>query len=315
MARQPTDLPERDEDLLYLGSRGSPLALAQASEVARALMAASGGMLDAPELCIITTSGDTIQDRPLADAGGKGLFIKEIDEALLAGEIDFAVHSMKDLPAELAAGIVIAAVLPREDPRDVLIGAASIAALPQGGQLGTSSLRRASQVKYRRPDIRIVNLRGNVQTRIRKIEEGQADATLLALAGLRRLGLGEAGGTVLSTDEMLPAVAQGAIAIACRADDAHIRGLLGPLTHRPSERAVAAERALLAALEGSCRTPIAALAECEQGTISLRAAIFSPDGGVRYDATRSGSESEAEAMGRDAGDELRKRAGPGFFAP
>ena len=312
MARQP-DFDDRNDDLIYLGSRGSPLALAQASEVARSLIAASGGMMDPPELRIITTSGDAIQDRPLSQAGGKGLFTKEIDEALLSGEIDLAVHSMKDLPTNLPPGIIIAAVLPREDPRDVLIGADSIAGLPPNARLGSSSLRRAAQVLQRRPDVKIVNLRGNVQTRLGKIEAGEADATLLALAGLHRLGLDEAGGVVLSTDDMLPAVAQGAIAIACRAADPAMVATLGTLTHNPTERAVAAERALLAALEGSCRTPIAALAEWNDGALSLRASIFSPDGKVRYDTTREGSDTDAERMGRDAGEELRKRAGPGFF--
>lgn len=313
MARQP-DFEERNDDLTYLGSRGSPLALAQASEVARSLIAASGGMMEAPELRIIATSGDAIQDRPLSEAGGKGLFTKEIDEALLSGEIDLAVHSMKDLPTDLPAGILIAAVLPREDPRDVLIGAPSLADLPPGARLGSSSLRRAAQILHRRPDVKIVNLRGNVQTRLRKIEAGEADATLLALAGLRRLGLGDAGGVVLGIDDMLPAVAQGAIAVACRADDPGMAASLGTLTHKPTARAVAAERALLAALEGSCRTPIAALAEWADGELLLRAAIFSPDGKVRYDTTRAGADTDAERMGRDAGEELRKRAGPGFFS-
>ena len=312
MVRQP-EFEERNEDLIYLGSRGSPLALAQATEVAQSLMAATGGMMEPPELRIINTSGDAIQDRPLADAGGKGLFTKEIDEALLGGHIDLAVHSMKDLPTELPDGIVIAAVLPREDPRDVLIGAASIAGLPRGARVGTSSLRRASQVLHQRPDVQIVNLRGNVQTRLRKIDEGQADATLLALAGLHRLGLDDAGGTVLSAAEMLPAVAQGAIAVACRAADPSMLATLGILMHKATERAVAAERALLAALEGSCRTPIAALAEWNDGRVSLRGAIFSPDGKTRYDTTREGADADADAMGRDAGEELRKRAGPGFF--
>ena len=274
---------------IYLGSRGSPLALAQATEVAQSLMAATGGMMEPPELRIINTSGDAIQDRPLADAGGKGLFTKEIDEALLGGHIDLAVHSMKDLPTMLPDGIVIAAVLPREDPRDVLIGAASIAGLPRGARVGTSSLRRASQVLHQRPDVQIVNLRGNVQTRLRKIDEGQADATLLALAGLHRLGLDDAGGTVLSAAEMLPAVAQGAIAVACRAADPSMLATLGILMHKATERAVAAERALLAALEGSCRTPIAALAEWNDGRVSLRGAIFSPDGKTDRKSTRLNS--------------------------
>ena len=277
------------------------------------LVAASGGMFTPPDLLVIKTSGDLIQDRPLAEAGGKGLFTKEIDEALFGEHADIAVHSMKDLPTELPEGIVIGAVLAREDPRDVLIGAASIAELPKCSRLGTSSLRRAAQVRSRRPDVSIVSLRGNVQTRIQKIQDGAAEATLLALAGLNRLRLDTSAYAVLDVGEMLPAAAQGAIAITCRADDAATLRMLQIINHANSERAVAAERALLAALEGSCRTPIAALAEIEDGVLTLRAAVLAPDGSKRYDAERRGSDKDAEVMGRDAGEELRRRAGPNFF--
>lgn len=303
-----------DSDRLTIGTRGSPLALAQAKEVAMTLVAASAGMLAAPDLLVIKTSGDQIQDRPLAEAGGKGLFTKEIDEALLGHYADIAVHSMKDLPTELPDGIVVGAVLPRQDPRDVLIGAESIAALPKCARLGTSSLRRAAQVRGRRPDVTIVGLRGNVQTRIKKINEGAAEATLLALAGLNRLSIDASAYAVLDPAEMLPAVAQGAIAITCRADDSAARGMLQRVSHAASERATAAERALLAALEGSCRTPIAALAEIDgDGVLTLRAAVLAPDGSKRHDAERRGSDKDADAMGRDAGEELRRRAGPNFF--
>jgi hydroxymethylbilane synthase len=312
----PDDIDNADG--LALATRGSPLALAQAKEVAMTLVAASAGMFAPPDLLVIKTSGDRIQDRPLADAGGpgsgKGLFTKEIDEALLARQADVAVHSMKDLPTELADGIVVGAVLPREDPRDVLIGAASIAALPKGARLGTSSLRRSAQVRSRRPDIAIVPLRGNVQTRITKLKDGAADATLLALAGLNRLRIDTTAFAVLKPSEMLPAVAQGAIAVTCRADDSYCRSLLARIGHAPSERATAAERALLAALEGSCRTPIAALAEIADDVLTLRAAVLAPDGSKRHDAERKGPVSDAEKMGQDAGAELRRTAGPGFFA-
>ncbi|MBM3508105.1 MAG: hydroxymethylbilane synthase [Alphaproteobacteria bacterium] len=302
-----------NSDALVMGTRGSPLALAQAKEVAMTLVAASAGMFAPPDLLVIKTTGDKIQDRPLADAGGKGLFTKEIDAALLAGHVDIAVHSMKDLPTELPDNIVVGAVLPREDPRDVLIGAKSIAALPKGARLGTSSLRRGAQVRGKRPDVEVVQLRGNVQTRIKKLQEGVADATLLALAGLHRLGIDTSEYSVLDPSEMLPAVAQGAIAITCRADDAPTVAMLARITHAASERAVTAERALLAALEGSCRTPIAALAEIDDETLTLRAAVISPDGAKRYDAELKGSLHDAERMGRDAGAELKKRAGPNFF--
>lgn len=304
-----------DSDRLVIGTRGSPLALAQAKEVAMNIIAASGGISDPPDLLVIRTSGDTVQDRPLADIGGKGLFTREIDEALLKHHVDLAVHSMKDLPTELPDGIVIAAVLVREDPRDVLIGAKSIASLPKGAKVGTSSLRRGAQVRHKRPDVSIVPLRGNVETRIRKVREGEASATLLALAGLKRLNVTTVDYIVLETDEMLPAVAQGAIAITCRAADTGMRGGLARLNHAPSARAVAAERALLARLEGSCRTPIAALAEFDaQGALlTLRASLLAPDGSKRFDATRIGSEADAEAMGRDAATELLKNAGPGFL--
>jgi hydroxymethylbilane synthase len=310
----PDDLDNADN--VTLATRGSPLALAQAKEVAMTLIAASAGMFAPPDLLVIKTSGDQIQDRPLAEAGGKGLFTKEIDEALLARQADIAVHSMKDLPTELPDGIVLGAVLPRQDPRDVLIGAASISALPKGARLGTSSLRRGAQVRSKRPDVTIVALRGNVQTRIDKLKNGAADATLLALAGLNRLGIDASAYATLDPSEMLPAVAQGAIAITCRADDSFSRGMLARINHARSERATAAERALLAALEGSCRTPIAALAEIDDdGTLVLRACVLSPDGAKRYDAERRGSDKDAEALGRDAGEELRRRAGPNIFTP
>jgi hydroxymethylbilane synthase len=302
---------------LRIGTRGSPLALAQSREVRARLAAAHGIEEAAIELVVIRTSGDRIQDRPLAEAGGKGLFTKEIEEALLDGRVDLAVHSMKDVPTVLPPGLGIGCLLPREDPRDALISraATTIGALPPGAVVGTASLRRQAQVLHRRADLRVVNLRGNVETRLKKVAAGEVDATFLALAGLRRLGLAERATAVLDTDEMLPAVAQGAVGVECRDDDARVRELLAPLGHAPTAACVAAERALLAVLDGSCRTPIAALAEFgADGRLSLRAAIIRPDGRERLDAARSGTARDAAALGADAGAELRRRGGAGFFA-
>jgi len=303
--------------VLRIGTRGSPLAMAQA-ELVRAALAAAHAELAAPgalELVVIRTTGDKILDRPLAEIGGKGLFTKEIDEALLDGRIDLAVHSMKDVPTALPEGIVIAAMPERADPRDVLLAgaAASLAGLPAGCVVGTASLRRAAQVLALRPDLTVVPLRGNVQTRLAKLARGEVGATLLAAAGLARLGLGTAGGTPLEPTEMLPAVAQGAIGIACRADDARLRAILAPLGHPPTERCVAAERALLAALDGNCRTPIAAFAIEGPAGIELRGLLASPDGRQVARVQRSGPASEAERLGREAGRELL-RLGQGWAA-
>jgi hydroxymethylbilane synthase len=303
--------------VLRIGTRGSPLAMAQA-ELVRAALAAAHAELAAPgalELVVIRTTGDKIQDRPLAEIGGKGLFTKEIDEALLDGRIDLAVHSMKDVPTALPEGIVIAAMPERADPRDVLLAgaAASLAGLPAGCVVGTASLRRAAQVLALRPDLTVVPLRGNVQTRLAKLARGEVGATLLAAAGLARLGLGTAGGTPLEPTEMLPAVAQGAIGIACRADDTELRAILAPLGHPPTERCVAAERALLAELEGNCRTPIAALAVEGPGGIELRGLLASPDGRHMARVERTGAASDAVRLGGEAGRELL-RLGQGWTA-
>ena len=287
--------------------------MAQAREVIGRLAEACAIAPGNAAVQVIRVTGDRILDRPLAEVGGKGLFTKEIDDALRAGAVEFAVHSMKDLPTALPAGIALACILPREDPRDVLFGAGSIAALPQGAVVGTASLRRSAQVRHARPDVRIAPLRGNVKTRLRKLNEGEVDATLLALAGLRRLGVGEeAGGTVLDPDEMMPAPGQGAIAVTFREGDEEIRALLAQLDDRASARCVAAERALLASLDGSCRTPIAALAELDGASLRLRASLLSPDGAQRFDAVRVGAAADAEALGAEAGAELRAAAGPGF---
>jgi hydroxymethylbilane synthase len=300
---------------IRIGTRGSPLALAQAGEVQQRLEAAHGAGRHAFEIRAIRTTGDRIQDRPLADAGGKGLFTKEIEEALLAGEIDIAVHSMKDMPTELPAGLAVACFLPREDVRDAFIGrsAASLGALPQGAVVATSSLRRQAQVKHLRPDLAVVAMRGNVETRLRKLQEGVADATLLAMAGLKRLGLADRVTAPMSTEDMLPAVAQGAIGIETRADDLAMARLLAPINHEPTALAVTAERAFLARLEGSCRTPIAALAELAAGRLSFRGMILTPDGRQCYATRREGAPAEALRLAEDAAAELLGKAGPDFL--
>jgi hydroxymethylbilane synthase len=302
--------------ILRLGTRGSPLALAQAGMVRAALAAAHGFPADAIELIVIRTTGDRIQDRPLADAGGKGLFAKEIEEALAANAIDLAVHSSKDMPTVLPDGLVLSAFMPREDVRDAFISrkAKTLGGLPRGAVLGTSSPRRQAQLLHRRPDLNVVNLRGNVETRLRKLDEGAADATLLALAGLKRLGLDAAATAVLSVDEFLPAVGQGAIGIETRGDDARTRGLLTAIDHSDTAIALKAERAFLAALDGSCRTPIAGHAIVAGPGLSFRGMILSPDGSKVFETSRAGLAAEAEALGTDAGRELKRRAGPDFFA-
>lgn len=269
---------------LRLGTRRSPLALAQAEETRTRLAQAHGWSEDRIELVPVTASGDKVLDRPLAEIGGKALWTKELDAWLLAGEIDFAVHSLKDVETIRPDAIAIAAILSREDVRDVLIGAASLADLPPGARVGTSAPRRAAQLLHARPDCRVVPIRGNVATRLAKLAAGEADATFLAAAGLNRLGQ-QGVGQALDAEEWLPAPGQAAIAIECRRDDERTRALLGAIDHAPSRDAVLAERALLAALGGNCHSPIAVLTVTEGGLLSLRAAIYSPDGAERVEAT------------------------------
>lgn len=309
---------DRGENALVIATRGSPLALAQTEFVRNLLTRKRAGLV--VDKMVIRTAGDRFLDRSLANIGGKGLFTKELDEALLAHRADLAVHSMKDMPTKMTDGLVIAGVLEREDPRDVFIARSGGGPrdLPRGARVGTSSLRRAAQMRHARPDLRIVPFRGNVETRLRKMRDGEADAILLALAGLRRLGLaqgdGYPGGVTLGTDEILPAPAQGAIGIVCRADDAPLRALIDSVSHRPTAIAITAERAALDALDGSCRTPIAALATLAGATLSLRVAIFTPDGSRLLETSRTGEAANAQSLGHDAGSELRDRGGPGFFA-
>lgn len=302
---------------IRIGTRGSPLALAQAEEVKTRLLAAHASLTaEAVSIVVIATTGDRIQNRPLKEFGGKGLFTKEIEEALLAGEIHMAVHSMKDVPTELPDGLGIVCLLPREDPRDGFLSpiADSLAALPSGAVVGSSSLRRVAQVRHVRPDLRLVDFRGNVNTRMRKLSEGVAQATFLACAGLNRLGLAERITAPVPVDVMLPAAAQAVIGVETRLDDVDIGAYLAPLHHLETAHCVAAERALLAALDGSCRTPIAALAELQGDGLTLRAQVLRVDGSEALATSRVGPVADAAAMGRDAGEELRGRAGPDFFA-
>jgi len=302
---------------LRIGTRGSPLALAQAHETLERLRAASGWSATEAEarleLVVIRTSGDKITDRPLAEAGGKGLFVKELEEALLDRRVDLAVHSMKDVPGILPDGLVIAAALPREDARDALLGAASLAALAPGARVGTTSPRRAAQVLDLRPDLAIVLFRGNVQTRLDKLARGEAEATLLAMAGLNRLGLAPALAP-LEIAGFIPAAGQGVVGLECRADDDEIRDLAALIDDAPSAVALAAERACLAALDGSCRSAIAIHASPEpSGRFALRAAVFAPDGSERHDAAihlpAAPDAADAARLGRDIGLDLRRRAG------
>lgn len=301
---------------IRIGTRGSPLALAQAHEVRDRLSAAHAIDHGRFEIVVFRTAGDRIQDRPLAEAGGKGLFTKEIEEALLDGRVDLAVHSMKDMPTELPSGLGITAILPREDVRDAFVSlkVASLADLPAGSVIGTSSLRRAAQIRHRRPDLEVVGFRGNVQTRLRKLADGVADATLLACAGLRRLGMSDRITAAIGIGDMLPAVAQGAIGVETRLADTATNGLVAALDHGDSRLAVDAERAFLARLEGSCRTPIAGHARLEGGRFVFDGEILTVDGNRSLTAHREGAPVEAQVLAISAADELLGQAGEGFFA-
>jgi hydroxymethylbilane synthase len=301
---------------LVIGTRGSPLALAQAQEVRERLAAAHALAAEQIELEVIRTTGDTIRDRPLTEAGGKGLFTKEIEEALIAGAIDLAVHSAKDMPTFLPPELRIGAVLAREDARDVFVShkAKTLADLPHGARVGTASLRRQALVKRLRGDLAVVPMRGNVETRLRKLAAGEVDAIVLALAGLKRLGLADAATAVLAVDEFLPAVGQGIIAIEVRGDDERALDLARAVSHAATAAALTAERAFLAVLEGSCRTPIAGHAAVAAGRLAFRGLIAKPDGSEVLEAQRHGAAVVAVRLGAEAGRELKQRAGADFFA-
>jgi hydroxymethylbilane synthase len=300
---------------LRIGTRGSPLALWQAREVRARLAVAHGVEPGSIAIEVITTTGDAIQDRPLSEVGGKGLFTKEIEQALIDNAIDLAVHSSKDMPTVLPAGLLLAACLPREDVRDAFISrkSATLAGLPRGAVVGTASLRRQAMVKRLRPDIAVVTFRGNVDTRLRKLDDGVVDATLLALAGLKRLGREAAATAVLDVDAFLPAVGQGAIGIEVREADSRTRDLLARINHPDTLTALGAERAFLTVLDGSCRTPIAGHARIAAGTVSFRGLILRPDGSEAHETARAGAAADAAKLGADAARELKSRAAPDFF--
>ena len=300
---------------LKIGTRGSPLALAQAQETKGRLMAAFGLPGAAFEVVVIKVTGDQVQDKALKEIGGKGLFTREIEEALADGAVDIAVHSMKDMPVLQPKDLVIDCYLPREDVRDAFVSpvAASLMELAEGSVVGSSSLRRRAQVLVRRPDLRLVEFRGNVQTRMRKLEDGVAAATFLAMAGLNRLGLAQVARAAIAPEEMLPAVAQGAIGVERRVADGRMATLLAAIHHRPTGLQMAAERAFLTRLDGSCDTPIAGLAVLEGDILWLRGEILRPDGSRVISGELRGSVAEGAAIGRALAVELLGRAGPGFF--
>ncbi|MBE1710386.1 MULTISPECIES: hydroxymethylbilane synthase [Mesorhizobium] len=300
---------------LKIGTRGSPLALAQAHETQARLMAAHGLPAEAFEVVVISTSGDRIQDRPLSEAGGKGLFTKEIEEALLAGAIDIAVHSSKDMPTQLPDGLELSAFLPREDARDAFVGKAvkTIAELPRGAKVGSSSLRRQALIRRMRPDLDLVMFRGNVQTRLRKLDEGVAAGTILAYAGLKRLGLDHIATDLMPLDIFPPAPGQGAIGIETRIGDRAVEKMLVAIHDVPTGQALACERAFLAALDGSCRTPIAGHATIETGNLSFAGLIISPDGTQSHTVELQGPARDAARIGDEAARTVRAKAGENFF--
>ncbi len=305
-----------DTQPIRIGTRGSQLALAQASEVRAGLMAAHGLGEEAFLIEVISTSGDRILDRPLSEVGGKGLFTKEIEAALIDGRIDIAVHSSKDMSTQIPEGLKLSAFLPREDVRDAFIGkaATTIMEVPEGAVVGSASLRRQALLKRMRPDLDVITFRGNVQTRLRKLEEGQAQATLLALAGLNRMAMAGVATEILSVDDFPPAPGQGAICIQSRAGDERIEELVAVLAHHETTVALTAERAFLAKLDGSCRTPIAAHATLGgDGTVALHGVILTPDGKGMHETRQAGDTDGAAEIGRLAGEAVLAAAGPHFF--
>lgn len=303
------------DPVIRIGTRGSDLALAQARETRARLMMAHGFGEEAFEIVVITTTGDRIRDRPLSEVGGKGLFTKEIEEALLDGRIDLAVHSSKDMPTHLPDGLELSAFLPREDPRDAFIGrtAPTIAGLPQGAVIGSASLRRQALIRRMRPDISVVLFRGNVPTRLAKLQAGEVDGTLLAQAGLKRLGLHDATTELLPLDTFPPAPGQGAIAIETRIGDARIDAVLAPIHDHATGASLACERAFLAVLDGSCKTPIAGHAVVENEALQFHGMILTPDGRQVHEARLRGAAGDAAAIGSELGAKLRAEAGPHFF--
>lgn len=308
------DLPTPTEPL-KIGTRGSPLALAQAYETRSRLSAAFDLPEEAFEIIVIKTTGDRIIDRPLKEIGGKGLFTREIEQAMLIGEIDIAVHSMKDMPVLQPEGLLLDTYLPREDVRDAFVSPAvkNLADLPAGARVGTSSLRRKAQVLVAYPQLEVVEFRGNVQTRLKKLDDGVAACTFLAMAGLNRLGRSEVAQCAIEPEVMLPAVAQGAIGIERRADDSRAADMLAAIHHQETGERLAAERAFLAALDGSCETPIAGLAELSGGNLRLRGEILRPDGSESLTDEGTALIEDGAQLGREMVARLLARAGDGFF--
>ena len=298
-----------------IGTRGSPLALAQASETRARLMVAHDLPEDMFEIVVLSTKGDRITDRALSEIGGKGLFTEELEEQLLAGDLDFAVHSSKDMPTKLPEGLFLSAFLPREDVRDAVVGrtAPTLRELPQGATVGSSSLRRQALIRRIRPDINVITFRGLVDTRLRKLADGEVDATLLAFAGLKRLGKPEIPTELLDPSDFPPAPAQGAICIESRIGDARVNDLLEAINHRDTFDAVSCKRAFLGALDGSCRTPIAGHATVHGDAIRFAGMILTPDGSCWHDVEIEGSRTDAAALGAQAGATVRNKAGNDFF--
>lgn len=305
---------------LRIGTRGSPLAMAQAFETRRRLQEQFEEMNEdgAIEICVLKTQGDMILDKSLMELGGKGLFTKELDTALLSNEVDICVHSMKDVPTWLPEGTILPCNLPREQTNDAFISGdpniKCIEDLPDNAVIGTASLRRQCQLLAKNPTFKCVNFRGNVQTRLRKLDDGVVDATLLAIAGLKRMNMDDCATSVLEWDEMLPSVAQGAIGIQCRSDDERALKYIDALNHPETKACVDCERGFLEALDGNCKTPIAGQAQIIEGKIVFQGLIAMPDGSEKYETTATGEVEDAAKIGREAGEELKKRAGDKFFA-
>ena len=299
-----------------IGTRGSPLAMAQTHETRDRLAAVHGLPPEMFEIVILSTKGDRITDRSLAEIGGKGLFTEELEEQLLSGDLDFAVHSSKDMPTKLPGGLFLSAFLPREDIRDAFVGrsAERLADLPQGATVGSSSLRRQALIRRLRPDIDVITYRGQVETRLRKLAEGQVDGTLLAFAGLKRLGMEHVPTELLDPEEFPPAPAQGAICVEARIGDDRINTLLAAIDDPRTHEAVSCERGFLATLDGSCRTPIAGYAQSDGTHIRFAGMILTPDGTTFHQIEIDGKAADAERLGQEAGERIRAKAGPGFFS-
>jgi len=312
-------MAEGEVQPLRIGTRGSPLAMAQAFETRKRLQEQFSELCEdgAIEICVMKTQGDMILDKSLMELGGKGLFTKELDTALLANEVDICVHSMKDVPTWLPEGTILPCNLPREDTNDAFIcrnkDLKRIEDLPDGSVIGTASLRRQAQIMAKNPTLKCVNFRGNVQTRLRKLDDGVVDATMLAIAGLKRMDMDGCATSVLEWEEMLPAVAQGAIGIQCRSDDERSLKYISALNHEETKVCVDCERAFLEALDGNCKTPIAGQARVVDGKIQFRGLIAMPDGSQKFEIESEGEIADAKKIGREAGESLKAQAGEKFF--